>query len=245
MKAVIIDDEKEARRNLLQMLKQYCPSVTVVGEAGSVREGVELIRNVSPDGVLLDIQMQDGSGFDLLMQFPEPDFHVVFVTAYDQFAIRAFEFNAVDYLLKPIDKDRLIKAIQRIEQLGAGDDYFRQLSSLLANVRGRPFETITLQTQEGHHYVPLGNIIRLESDKNYTTFHCSDRKTIIISDTIKKFENILPLDQFFRTHQSHIVHRKFVKSYIKSTGGSIEMIDGFHVPVARRKKDAFFLWMRG
>jgi two-component system LytT family response regulator len=111
-------------------------------------------------------------------------------------------------------------------------------------VRHERIETIILQTQEGQHYIRLENVIRLEADKNYTVFHCVGRKDIIVSETIKRYEELLPTDQFFRTHQSHIVHRKYVKSFIKSTGGTIEMTDGFQVPVARRKKDGFFEWMR-
>jgi two-component system, LytTR family, response regulator len=241
---VIIDDEKEARRNLRQLLNLSCPSAKIVGEASGVEEGIEVINQTNPDAIFLDIQMDDGSGFDLLKYFPEPQFQVVFVTAYDQFAIKAFECNAIDYLLKPINTDRLISSIKKVEQLNSRDQYFKQLSSLMDNIYQHRFETITLQTQEGQHYVRLENIIRLEADKGYSTFHCKNRKEIVVSKTIKKFEELLPEDDFFRTHQSHIINRKFVKSYINESGGFIKMEDGYQVPIARRNKDPFFNWMR-
>jgi two-component system, LytTR family, response regulator len=244
LRVVLIDDETEARRNLQQLLTQFCPGVEVIGEAVGVQEGIELIRQTHPEGVFLDIQMQDGTGFDLLSAFPEPSFHVVFVTAYDQYAISAFEFNAVDYLLKPIEVARLTHAVEKMEQLDSSDQYFQQINMLLSGMRNQRLETIILLTQEGQHYIKLENIIRLEADKNYTTFFCHNRKSIVVSETIKKYEEILPADLFFRSHQSHIVQRKFVKSFIKESGGFIEMTDGGQVPVARRKKDGFFEWMR-
>ena len=241
---IIIDDEKEARRNLRQMLHLSCPSANIVGEASGVEEGIQAIRQMNPDAIFLDIQMDDGTGFDLLRSFPEPQFHVVFVTAYDQFAIKAFECNAIDYLLKPINPDRLIQAMKKIEQLSNKVQYFEQLSNLLDNIRHQRFETIIIQTQEGQHYIRLENIIRLEADKGYSTFYCKNRKDILVSKTIKKFEELLPADDFFRTHQSHIINRKFVKSYIKEDGGFIEMEGGYHIPIARKNKDPFFNWMR-
>ncbi len=240
---ILIDDEKEARRNLRQLLNLSCPSAKVVGEANSVEEGIQLIRQCNPQIVFLDIQMGDGTGFDLLAHFTEPPFHVVFVTAYDQYAIKAFEYNAIDYLLKPIDINRLILAVKKIEGLNNKNQYFQQLSTLMDSLHHKRFEIITLQTQNGQHFIRLENIIRLEADKNYSTFYCQNRKKIVVSNTIKKYEDLLPPDEFFRTHQSHIIHRKFVKSFIKESGGFIEMADGFQVPIARRKKDAFFNWM--
>ncbi len=244
-RVLLIDDETEARRNLRQLLKQSCPSVEIVGEADGVQTGIELIREFNPQGVFLDIQMQDGTGFDLLGEFPEPSFHVVFVTAYDQYAIRAFEFNAIDYLLKPIEISRLTHAVEKMEELDNSGQYFQQINMLLSGMRNQRLETIILLTQEGQHYIKLEDIIRLEADKNYTTFFCYNRKSIVVSETIKKYEEILPTDLFFRSHQSHIVQRKFVKSFLKESGGFIEMTDGAQVPVARRKKDGFFEWMRG
>lgn len=244
LRAVIIDDEPKARRNLRLLLGESCPSVEIIGEADSVKKGIKLIKETKPQGVFLDIQMQDGTGFDLLTSFPEPTFHVVFITAYDEYAIRAFEFNAVAYLLKPIEQPRLIHAVEKIDQLKNSDQYFQQISTLLQSMRQQRLETIILQTQEGQHYIRLENVVRLESDKNYTTFYCHNRKNVLVSDTIKKYEEILPGDLFFRPHQSHMIQRAFVKSFMKESGGFIEMTDGHQIPLARRKRDAFFTWIR-
>ncbi len=244
MKALLIDDEREARRNLSSLLQSYCKSVQIVGEADGVRSGIEKINDLVPDAIFLDIQMQDGTGFDLLASIPERNFQVVFVTAFDEFAIRAFEFNAVDYLLKPIEIDRLIRSVGRLESRKSQELHPGKLSSLLKMIDRRQLDTITLQTQEGHHYIRLENIIRLESDRNYTIFYCQGRDHVIVSETIKRYEELLPTDQFFRPHQSHIIQRKFIKSYLKGAGGSIELSDGFQVPLARRKKDLFFQWIQ-
>ena len=241
--ALLIDDEPEARRSLGFLISKHCPELRILGQASGVEEGKSLISQLEPDIVFLDIEMQDGTGFDLLQSFLRPSFRVIFVTAYDQYAIRAFEFNALDYLLKPIDIFRLVDAVKKVQHY-SGDSYFSQIASLLDNIRSMQFETIILQTQEGQHYIRLENIIRLNSDKNYTSFFCVGRKEIIVSESIKRYERLLPQDRFFRTHQSHIVQRRFVRSYLKESGGYIEMTDGYQVPVSRRKKDAFFAWMR-
>jgi two-component system LytT family response regulator len=218
--------------------------VQVIGEADGVDSGILMIREHQPQVVFLDIQMQDGSGFDLLKEFPEPNFQVVFVTAYDNFAIAAFEFNAVDYLLKPIDTPRLVRAVTRLAHVQANAQYFGKLSNLLTNIQQNRLQRITLQTQERQHYVTIDQIIRLQSENNYTTFHLEGGKKIMVSETIKRYEELLPAQDFFRTHQSHIVQRKHVGSFVKSDGGSIEMADGFLAPVSRRKREAFFAWIK-
>ena len=242
--AVIIDDEQDARENLRQLLGHYCPSFEVIGEAESVATGVVLLHRQVPHVVFLDIQMQDGTGFELLQAINEPSFRVVFVTAFDQHAIRAFEFNAVDYLLKPIDPARLQKAVERVSSVHTSEGYFQRISMLVNNLSGQSPDRIILQTQEGQHYIRLDDIIRLEADKNYTTFHSRNRKSVVVSETMKRYEDVLPSSQFFRTHQSHIVQRDAIKSFIKESGGYIEMTDGTQVPLSRRRKEAFFAWMR-
>lgn len=239
IKAVVIDDEKNSRQVLIDMLIKYCPEIIVLGEAAGCSEGVELIKEVTPELVFLDIQMPDGSGFNLLEEFEKPSFDVVFVTAFDQYAIKAIKFSALDYLLKPLNPHDLIKATDRFKEKSFAGDINRRLEVLMHNMSsGTPKpRKIILSTSEGYHVVNPDDIIRCQSDSYYTNFYFVDGKRIIVSKTLKEFDEMLSEFGFVRSHKSHLLNLKYIKSYLRADGGYIIMTDGTEIPVSRRKRD--------
>ncbi|MCB9293180.1 MAG: response regulator transcription factor [Lewinellaceae bacterium] len=236
---IIIDDEAPAREHLRNLLTEYCPEVEIIGEANGVTESFKLIRQLQPDAILLDVQMDDGTGFDLMDKFRTPAFNVIFQTAFDEFAIKAFKYNAVDYLLKPIDIEELIQAIDKIEAGKSNPAFTEQLSGLLETAKEKKFERIVLNSSEGMHFIELEDIVRLNSDVNYTTFYLASGERITVTKTIKTFEELLPNDSFFRPHQSHIVNLNYVTKILREDGGYALMKDGSKVSISRNKKEAF------
>jgi len=239
IKAVIIDDEKNSREVLHNMLNKYCTDVAVVGDASGCDEGVELIRQLKPDLVFLDIQMPDGSGFNLLEEIEKPDFDVIFVTAFDQYAIKAIKFSALDYLLKPVNPQDLIQSVERYRDKSYTGQINKRLEVLMQNVGSgsqKP-KKIILSTAEGYHVVNPDDIIRCQSDSYYTNFHFIDGKRVIVSKTLKEYEEMLNDFGFVRCHKSHLVNVKYIKSYLRADGGFIMMTDGTEIPVSRRKRD--------
>lgn len=234
---IIIDDEPRARETIKNMLMLYCPQLDVLGEAASVASGVELIKKIQPEVVFLDIQMPDGSGFDLLKQLETIDFSLVFVTAFDEYAIKAFKFSAVDYLLKPIDPDELIKSIERIKIHRKNDSI--DLEMILHNLRDLKKENkkLVLKTAESIYVVGVTDIISCESSGNYTYFYFTNEKSILVSHTLKEYEEMLKEFSFLRVHQSHLVNLEHIKRYDKSDGGMLVMSNDKIVPVATRKKE--------
>jgi len=237
MKTLIIDDEIAAIENLEILLDKYCKEVEIVGTARSAKEGYELINKEDPELVLLDIEMPHGSGFDLLKKFKNPSFSVIFTTAYNQYAIQAIKFSALDYLLKPIDVEELISAISKVEKKNAIDK--ERVNLLLENFDSNTNKRLALPKDGGYSIVKIENIIRCEASDNYTTFHIEDKKPILVSKTLKEFEKLLPKDQFLRVHQSHLINLNKVEEYYKTDGAYVLMEDGSTVSISRRKKDEF------
>jgi two-component system LytT family response regulator len=235
---VIIDDEPDARQALKTLIARLCPEAEVIGEADGVQSGFVLIRQCKPQAVLLDISMEDGSGFDLLDKFPKPDFQVIFTTAHDDFALRAFRYHALDYLLKPINPTELAQAIDRLEP-ALPADYSERILHLLESNKTQKLENITLSTQEGIVFLALNQIIRLESDGSYTTFILPNGERHLVSRPMRDFEALLPEANFCKVHQSHIINLSFVKKLLKEDGGYAQMADGSLVPIARRRKEDF------
>lgn len=234
----IIDDEGHSRQTMRTLLHQLCPGVKIAGEAGNVQEGVALIKATHPDAILLDISMEDGTGFDLLDRMPDLLCKVIFVTAHDEFAIKAIKYSALDYLLKPIIPEELVAAIEKLYQ-PAPKSYTKQISQLLDAHKKQSIDRITLHTQESMIFVNLDEIIRLEAEGCYTCFHLIDNRKHLISKPLNNFENLLPAEFFFRIHQSHIVRTLCVRKVLKLDGGYAEMTDGSKIPIARRRKNEF------
>lgn len=240
IKAVIIDDEKQSRNTLAGLLERYCSSVMLLGEADGVRAGVELIQNTNPDVVFLDIQMRDGSGFRLLDNIEKINFNVIFTTAFDQFAIRAIKFSALDYLLKPIVPQELVNAVKKAEKIKTRDKALegKDISELLeAYHKSAETQKIMLVTTEKKFLVEVNSILRCESDSYYTTFFFTDGSSLILSKTLKETEKMLSEFDFFRPHKSYLVNKKYIKGFLKQEGGFIVMTDETRIPVARRKRE--------
>jgi len=243
LNAIIIDDEEDARRTLRAFIKQYCPQVDIIEEGTGVQDGYRKVLSLQPDLVFLDIQMDDGTGFDLLEKIRAPKFNLIFCTAFDEYAIKAFKFSAIDYLLKPIDPDELIEAVSKVKK----DDKSAQprIESLIENRSQKEMDRITLSSQEGLTFVNLENIRRLESDSNYTHFFLTTGEKITVPKSLKEYELILPISKFFRTHQSHLVNLSYVKKFMREDGGYVLMDDGSEVLVARRRKEEFIAVLTG
>ncbi|MDX1477817.1 MAG: LytTR family DNA-binding domain-containing protein [Saprospiraceae bacterium] len=241
MKAILIDDEKSALQSLKMDLEEYCPEVEVVALCQSPAEGIRAISDHQPDMVFLDIEMPKMNGFELLQSLPSIAFDVIFVTAYDQFAVRAFEFNAVDYLLKPILRAQLIQAVQKVTDRQQHHFAQAELDALINNIQLQSHHTITniaLPCSDGYEFVPVNEITHLEGESNYTWVHIQSRKKYLVAKTMKEMSSMIPFPQFFRAHKSHIVNLNHVAKYVRGRGGYLVLRDGGgHIPVSRSQKD--------
>ncbi|MEM9919295.1 MAG: LytTR family DNA-binding domain-containing protein [Bacteroidota bacterium] len=235
IKAVIIDDVAQAIETLKEDLAAYCPEVELIGQADGVVSGAKLLRTLRPDVVFLDIQMQDGSGFDLLEILPSPSFKIIFTTASDAFAIKAFRFSAVDYLLKPIDPDELVEAVRKLQASEEASN--ESLDLLRENISEQTGpRRIALHTQEKISVVAVEDIIRCESTGNYTQFFFVNKEKLLVTRTLKEYDQLFREYGFARVHQSHLVNTRHIKEYVKTEGGYLLMKDGSHVSVSMRKK---------
>jgi len=241
MKVLIIDDEKRTREMIAKMVESFDLNLECFPIGESVQSGIQAINDIHPDLVLLDIKMPDGTGFELLNAIDERNFDVIFITAFEEFALKAIKFSALDYVLKPIDSDELRVAIEKaVESKGRKLDN-QQLETLNYNIQSsEPKKKLVLKTHDSVHVVDLENIIRCEADRNYTSFFLNDGKKILVSKTLKEYETLLANNNFFRVQQSHLINLNYVDRFDKKNGGSIVMKDGSEVPLSPAKKDAFF-----
>lgn len=239
IRGIIVEDEIRSRDTLRGLLSRYCKNVEIIAEAESYRSGLAAIREQHPDVVFLDIQMPDGSGFKLLEELDEIKFEIIFTTAFDQFAIKAIKYSALDYLLKPIDPEELVSALKKVENKISKRGVNENIQVLLDNIKSRDANPhkIVLSTFEKIHIIETDNILRCESDNYYTNFFLTDGKQILISKTLKENEAMLGEHNFIRPHKSHLVNVKYIKGFLKNDGGYIEMTDGTHIPVSRRKRE--------
>lgn len=238
LRALIIDDEAHMRDTLVKLLELHCPDVVVAGQASGVATGAAAINEFHPDLVFLDIQMKDGTGFDLLYNLPSIDFKVIFVTAYDQFALQAFRCSAVDYLLKPINPEHLIEAVNRAGKL-IQEHFNIQMQALEENLKSvsKQHKKIIIKTTENIHLLDMKNIIACESDSSYTTIHTSEGDKILVSKTLKDYEDMLADCGFYRVHKSYLINLMQIKRFERQDGGSIVMSNDLKIPVASRKRD--------
>ncbi len=235
LKAIIIDDMELARASLRADLADYCPNVEVIGEAESVLSGAKLLKGVTPDILFLDIQMEDGDGFDLLDILPNSLDSVIFVTARQDFALKAFKYSAVDYLLKPVDPELLKNAVGKMVEKRKTN--IAQLEILKQSMlEDAKLERIALHTSDKIMVSELKDIIRLEAMTNYTYFFFADGTKLLITKTLKDFDTMLSDSGFVRVHQSHLINMIHVQAYVKTEGGYILMKNSDIVPVSVRKK---------
>ncbi len=245
--ALIIDDESKSRKSLRQKLVEYCPQIEVVGEAANGIEGLTAIAQRKPDVVFLDIEMPNMNGLQMLEQLNNFSGAIIFTTAYNEYAIKAFKFSAFDYLLKPIDIEELKDTVNRFVLLKEKKESTdvtspaTQLQILLNQLQGKAegFKKIAIHTQDALHFFELDEIIRFEAHSNYTHIFFKNGTKLVASKTLKEFEDILLGAHFFRVHHSAIINLLYIKKYIKGDGGSIELTDGTMVDVSRRRKDEF------
>lgn len=237
--ALIVDDEEGARESLSNLLARYAPDIEVLGTASNVKDAKRMIDLNEPDVVFLDIEMPFASGFDLLKSYAEVPFDVVFVTAYDQYAVQAIKCSALDYLLKPVDPDELIAVVEHIKNHQAPIQA-KQVDALMQNMENRnELRIIAIPDRTGYEFVKLDDILRLESDGNYTFFHIDGKKKILSSKTLSEYADWLEGHKFIRIHRSHLVNTQFIQKYEKGDGGFVLMKDGTKVEVSRRKKNDF------
>jgi two-component system, LytTR family, response regulator len=235
--AIIIDDVKAAREILRSDLQELAPDIDIIGEAESVVSGVKLLNQRVPDILFLDIEMPDGDGFDLLELVKDRSFKTIFTTASDAHALKAFKFSAIDYLLKPIDQEELSAALEKVRGTKDDPQSLQLLQENISRTIGK-MERMILNTQEKIHVVRLSDIIRCESDINYTRFYFKNGEKVLVTKTLKEFDEMLHDNGFLRSHQSHLVNLDYIKEFDKKDGGHLNLTSGGYVPVSTRRKSA-------
>ena len=236
--AMLIDDEKNALEMLEWQLTNYAPQINVVAQCRNADDGIQAIKKYQPHLVFLDIEMPKKNGFELLEAFPEPDFNVIFTTAYDKFAIKAFKYAALDFLLKPIDADDLKLAIERFEKKRKNIER-SNIEMLLQQLQPKKMQKIPLPTQDGILFVEPDEIVHCESSSNYCRIHFLNKQKLLIAKTLKEVEELLKDHPFYRVHNSHLINLSHISKYVKADGGYIEMVDGSNIAISRQKKDEF------
>lgn len=239
LRTLIIEDEVNAQEALQKLIENHCDNVKIISLANTVKSGINDIKVHNPDLVLLDIKLSDGSGFDILKQIDSSNIHVIFTTAYNEFAIKAFKFSAIDYLLKPIDIDEFKDAIDKVVIAQDQKNTQKKLDVFLENINNMSKEVkkIVLKTNDSIHLVNVNDILRCESDGNYTYFYFTNQAPVLVSKNLKEYYEMLKDYQFFRPHQSHIVNINYIKKYHKLDGGYLILQDKSTIPVATRKRD--------
>lgn len=239
MTALIIDNEKSIRDGLREMITTYCGSIKNVYEETGVEKGIEAIYQHNPDIVFLDVEMNDGTGFDLLRKLQQVNFGLVFITAHDKYAVEAFRFSAIDFLLKPIDRTELVASVDRVTQHRKSADLTRQLQVLQESMGTlkNSDKKIVLKDSESFHFVNVNDIIRCEADGAYTKFVISGTKKILISKVLKEYEELLAAFNFVRVHHSHLVNTQQIVRFDRADGGNLIMANGDVVPVSQRKRE--------
>jgi len=245
IRAGLIDDEKAILESLSTLLSEHCPAVAVVGTARSLKEGVRLLQQTKPDLVFLDIEMPRGSGFDLLDRFPDRTFDVIFVTAHSHYAIKAFKFSAVDYILKPVDIQELIHAVGQIQRHRlSGPRAFHRYRVLEDNLGSRGPTRLAIPTSAGLDFVNIKDILRIEAEGRYSTIFMLDGRCLLVTKNLGAFSTLLSGSGFFRAHHSHLVNIDQIGKYLHRDGGMIALRDGSRVPLARSRKKDFLETVR-
>ncbi len=235
MKALLVEDKEYIRKGLLHLLQSLVADVAVIGECASVKEAVVVANACKPDLVFLDVNLTDGTGFDFLDQTEHLDFKVIFITAYEEYALRALKIGAADYLLKPVDVDELKLALEKVRNLPSSEQ--RKRIRTAQQVWYKNDATLVLSLSDSFQVIDLQELLFCESDKGYTTFHLANGKKYVVSKPLKEYEEQLQKVNFTRPHQSFMVNLKFIDKYDKS--GIIFLNNGKKIPVSSRKKETF------
>lgn len=243
LKAVVIDDIEGIRKRNITIIQANCPNIAVIGQAESVATGMTLIKQLAPDIVFLDVEMSDGTGFELLQKLSPFTFKVIFITGYEDFAIKAFRFSAIDYLLKPLNAHDLMEAVKKAEDALNKEVFDTKLQNLFANLeRPKNLQKLILKTSDRIYSVNIQDVVHCESDKNYTTFYFINAPKLVVSTNLKEYESLLTPYNFFRTHQSHLINMAYFDHFIKTDGGNtIMMKNKTSIPLSVRKKEEFLV----
>lgn len=247
MKAILVDDEPDGIRTLRKMLELNCPEVVIEATYSSAVSAREKLDEIRPDVLFLDVRMPGKSGLDMLAELPETDFEVIFVTAHNEYLLQALQFSAVDYLMKPVDEDRLIEAVERLKKRLKDEKNSDQAATLLHNINkaGFPLEMrLCLPTQKGFTVVKLEEIIYCEAQRSYTIFRLVNNKSIMISKPLFDYDRLLADTIFLRVHKSFLINLLHVKEYMRGEGGTVVMSNGMEIEVSRRKKEQFLVKVR-
>lgn len=236
LKAIIIDDELVCRDAIRIIVDEYCKNVEIVSDAESVSDAVEKIKTHKPDFIFLDIEIKEGTGFDVLSQLNTQEIQVIFVTGFNHFAIKAFKFSALDYILKPINSIELIQAINKVVQNKTNNTFKEQLEIMQFNNHSTK-KKIAIPTHEGLSMIWINEIVRCEADNSYTSIFCTNGKRFVVSRSIKDYEELFSDFKFLRVHQSHLINLEYVCNVLKEDGGTLIMEDQSKIPIARRRKE--------
>ncbi|MFK7933223.1 MAG: LytR/AlgR family response regulator transcription factor [Saprospiraceae bacterium] len=244
--AIIIEDEASGLNNLQNILQQHCPSVEVIGTAETVRSGISLLNNphIHPAVVFMDINLPDGTVFQLIDKLEKIDFEIVFVTAHEDHAIKACQYSSIGYIVKPIDPDLLVEAVERVS-VKKPTDIDKRLDVLHSHYNNpNAFRKMAISALDGIYFVNFGDIVRLEAEDNYTHIHLKGGERMTASKTIKSYESMLAPYNFYRVHKRHVINLNYMRKFVKGDGGYLIMDDGIKIEVSRRRRPAFMEQMR-
>lgn len=247
IKSIIVDDEELSRRTLSHLLTQFCPEVKIIGEFGNIKSAKEAILESKPDLVFLDVAMPGGNGFDLLSEFNTIPFDVVFVTAHDEFVLKALKFNAVDYLLKPIDETELVTAVKKVSQFQDSRLEKLNIKTLIEQYFDSSFnknDSVCIPTTRGFQILKLDEIICCEANNSYTIFYLNSSDQIVSTKPLFEYDTMLADSGFLRIHKSWLINKTHIKEYRRGDGGSVILSNNKEVDVSRRKKDYFISELR-
>jgi len=247
MKILVVDNDAVIREGLVQLILQEAHDLSELQQATGVSEGLAAIRSFQPDLVFLDVEMDDGTGFDLLNQLTDISFQLVFITAHNKYAVNAFKFSAIDFLLKPIDRQELIDALKKVSEQVAQKDIASQLSILrnTLNQLHSSDQKIVLKDSKSMYFVRIEDIMNCESEGSYLTFHLTDGKKIVVCKSMKEYEQLLEPFLFVRTHHSHLVNIRKIARIDKTEGGTLVLENGAQIPMSQRKRDQIIALLNG
>lgn len=240
--AVIIEDEDHCVDRLIRLLKNNSEQIEIAGQFDNIKSAIEGLTILNPNLVFMDVELKDGNCFELLKQIENPTFNIIFTTAHNEYAIQAFEYSAIHYLLKPIDFDQLDEAIKRCVKRNKELETNDRLESLIHNLEahGSQDKKIAIPTTRGYSFHKLGEIVRFEGDGNYCSLVLSNGERLLVTKPLKHYEGLLDKRYFFRTHQSHLVHLSYVEKYINNTSTYVKLSNGDKIPVSVRRRGVFF-----
>ena len=244
MKALVVDNEMNIRTTVVDLIKAFCPQITSIEEADGVVNGLKKIHEIKPDIVFTDVEMDDGTGMDMLSKLSEIKFQVIFITAYNKYAIDAFRFSAIDFLTKPINPDELAKSVQKAEASFKNKLLSEQISVMNEKNISSEEKKIVLKELDAIHIIKVKDLICCEASGIYTTFYINSNKQIVVSKNLKEYEEILEPYKFLRVHNSFLINANKIEKFEKSDGGFLIMEGGHRVPVSQRKRDVVMEFLK-